>query len=276
MKLKIDLAGVSRTLMMPLAGRYIISKANPKLFYDAKSVELVKSLDYDFAPIIKQYSDPYTKYVFCARSMFYEHIINSEITKHGRLVVVDLGAGLDTTYYRLNNKDVTWVNLDLDNVIALRNQIFAAEAVDANIHNISASIFDSGWYDKVTCLGDHILFISAGVLSYFPNAQVKQFMLDLKNSFPRSQLLFDYNTSKINHYANQAIQKSGFNDALMKLAIDSKTDLQDLLSNNTNFKRYSYYSALTKNRALSISERIQLKISELLFVKSGYVLVSFL
>lgn len=272
MKLNIDLTGVSKTLMMPLAGRYIISKRNPTLFYDAKSVELVESLDYDFVSIIKQYSAPYTKYVFCARSMFYEHIINTEITKRGRLVIVDLGAGLDTTYYRLNNKDITWVNVDLENVIALRNQTFA---VEANVYNISASIFESVWHNQVKSLGDNILFISAGVLSYFPNLKVKQFIIDLKNAFPRSQLLFDYNTSKINHYVNLAIQKSGFNDALMQLAIDSKSDLQDLLNNTANFERYSYYAALTKNCALSIGERIRLKISELLFVKSGYVLVSF-
>lgn len=269
--MSINLTGVSQTLMMPLVGRYVISKQNPKLFYDAKSVELVESLDYNFAPIIARYNSKFTKYIFCARSIFCEQIIEEQLKKFLKLVVVDLGAGFDTTFYRVNNPNITWVNLDLEEVIQLREHIFQNED---GVHNISGSIFDDFWYEKIKSLGSNILFISAGVLSYFPNLKVKEFISNLAKSFPGSKLLFDYSGTKTNVYINETIKKSGIKSAFMQLAIDQESEIVDLLSNNTNFKTYRYYFALNKNEAITFKDSLVLKWLDFNF-KSGYVLVDF-
>lgn len=269
--MNISLTGVSQTLMMPLVGRYVISKQNPKLFYDAKSVALVESLDYNFAPIIMSFNSKFTKYIFCARSLFCEQIIEDQLKRFSKLVVVDLGAGFDTTFYRLNNSNVIWVNLDLEEVMQLREHIFQHEE---GVCNISGSIFDDFWHEKIKGLGSNVLFISSGVLSYFPNIKVKEFIQSLAKSFPGAKLLFDYTGTKTNSFVNEKIKKSGIRNAFMQLTIDQEADIVDLLSNNTNFKTYKYYAALNKNEAITIKDALVLKWLDFTF-KSGYVLVDF-
>ena len=48
-KVKIKLSDVSQTLLAPLWGRAQLSKEHSSLFYDAKAVELVEKIDYDFS-----------------------------------------------------------------------------------------------------------------------------------------------------------------------------------------------------------------------------------
>jgi len=48
-KVKIKLSGISETLLFPLWGRAQLSKGYRSLFYDAKAVELVEKIDYDFS-----------------------------------------------------------------------------------------------------------------------------------------------------------------------------------------------------------------------------------
>jgi O-methyltransferase involved in polyketide biosynthesis len=48
-KVKIKLGGVSETLLGPLWGRAKISRDHNSLFYDAKDVELIEKIDYDFS-----------------------------------------------------------------------------------------------------------------------------------------------------------------------------------------------------------------------------------
>ena len=48
-KVKVRLGGVSATLLCSLWGRAQLSKEYSSLFYDAKAIELVERIDYDFS-----------------------------------------------------------------------------------------------------------------------------------------------------------------------------------------------------------------------------------
>jgi O-methyltransferase involved in polyketide biosynthesis len=49
--MKVDLHGVERTLLAPLWGRAKFSRQFPSVFNDAKAIELVEQIDYDFSAI---------------------------------------------------------------------------------------------------------------------------------------------------------------------------------------------------------------------------------
>jgi len=48
-KVKVELGGTLASLLAPLWGRAQVSKDYSSLFYDAKAIELVERIDYDFS-----------------------------------------------------------------------------------------------------------------------------------------------------------------------------------------------------------------------------------
>ena len=48
-KVKVKLGGISASMLFPLWGRAQLSKEYSSLFYDAKAIELVEKIDYDFS-----------------------------------------------------------------------------------------------------------------------------------------------------------------------------------------------------------------------------------
>ncbi len=69
------------------------------------------------------------------------------ISEHPDAVVVVLGAGLDTGMVRVDPPaGVDWYDVDLPNVIALRDQLVPA---DDRAHSVAASLADDAWTDPI-------------------------------------------------------------------------------------------------------------------------------
>ena len=124
-KVKIKLSGVSQTLLNPLWNRAKISKDYSSLFYDAKAVELIEKIDYDFSTNDKVIPG-YLLLLFVARAKQFDDKIRAYIREHPRASVVNIGAGLDTTFYRVDNGTIHWYDLDLPAVIDIRKQLLPA------------------------------------------------------------------------------------------------------------------------------------------------------
>ena len=58
-----------------------------------------------------------------ARAKEFDDKIRAFITEHPRASVINLGAGLDTTFYRVDNGLVQWYDLDFPDVIGIREQL---------------------------------------------------------------------------------------------------------------------------------------------------------
>ena len=54
-KIKIDLSGVSETLLIPLWARAKFSEDHSPLLNDSKAIEIVKKIDYDFSTHVKAF-----------------------------------------------------------------------------------------------------------------------------------------------------------------------------------------------------------------------------
>jgi O-methyltransferase involved in polyketide biosynthesis len=121
-KVKIKLSGVSETLLGPLWGRAKISRDHNSLFYDAKAVELIGKIDYDFSTRDKVVPG-YLSLLFVARAKQFDDKIKDYIAEHPHASVVNIGAGLDTTFYRVDNGLIQWYDLDLPAVIDIRKQL---------------------------------------------------------------------------------------------------------------------------------------------------------
>ena len=160
----IELKDVQRTLFMPLWGRAKLTKQGNPILKDPKAVEIVNRLEgIDFAEIDQAFSDFFNA-AWIIRARMFDETVGDFLTESPRGNVVNLGAGLDTTFFRVDNGFSRWYDLDLPDVIALRKKLIRETP---RCKCIAASMFDKGWMEAFQARGERTLFLAGGVLYYF-------------------------------------------------------------------------------------------------------------
>ena len=196
-KVKVQLRGISATLLMCLKGRADLSKAHSSLFYDAKAIELMEKIDYESSPTDIPFPDIlfniFSKYnfissLFTLRAKQFDDKLKAYITKHPRASIVNIGAGLDTTFYRVDNGLIHWHDLDLPDVIDIRRQLLPEP--DRATY-IAKSLLDPSWCKEIEHIENGVFMIAGGVFFYFNEIQVHQFFSMIADNFPGGEIVFD-------------------------------------------------------------------------------------
>jgi O-methyltransferase involved in polyketide biosynthesis len=176
-KVKPNLAGVSETLLISLWSRAQAIKR------DTKAKELVSRIDYDFSRFDSWKGR--LKYTVLRTSVF-DAEVSGFLKDHPDAVVVNVGAGLDTRFFRLDNGKIMWYELDLPAVIALRRQFF--EESD-RYRFIESSLSDGKWVADVKEKDRPVLFICEGVLMYLEKSDVKSFFMLVSKHFASAEMV---------------------------------------------------------------------------------------
>ena len=188
-----------------LWGRAQLSKKYSSLFYDAKAVELAEKIDYDFSTSEVPFRRHFGFNVSLKgnlppfglpplRAKKFDEKIKTYIAEHPRASVVNIGAGLDTTFYRVDNGTIQWYDLDLPDVIEIRRQLLPEP--DRTTY-IAESLFDPIWCKDIKHTEGGVFMVAGGVLPFFEESQVKQFFSMLADNFPGGEIIFDV-PSKLN------------------------------------------------------------------------------
>lgn len=89
-----------------------LSKERSSVLNDTKAIEIVEHIGYDFSMLDKRL--PFeSNLVFVAWAKQFDDKIRAYITKYPHASVINLGADLDTTFYRIDNGLVRWYDLDV-------------------------------------------------------------------------------------------------------------------------------------------------------------------
>ncbi|MHC1591219.1 MAG: class I SAM-dependent methyltransferase, partial [Candidatus Helarchaeales archaeon] len=105
-----------------------------------------------------------------ARAMTIDTMIKEFLMKHPRATIVNIGAGLDTTFFRVDNGLLMFYNLDLPDVAEIRQGIIPDSPRQKTI---GRSAFDHGWMDEIKFEPDSgIFFFASGVFQYFPEEKL--------------------------------------------------------------------------------------------------------
>lgn len=184
-KIKIDLSGIPQTSLLILYGRAKVSKEHGSLFNDTKALELVERLDYDFSTE-KAITD-YLLFASAARAMQFDNKVKEYITEHPYASVVNLGAGFETEFYRIDNGKIHWYDLDLPELIEVRKQLIPETDRSTCI---AKSFLDPEWCTDIDTQNG-VLIIACGLLRYFDEAKVRQLFLLLADHFPGCEVVFD-------------------------------------------------------------------------------------
>lgn len=183
-KIKPVLSGVTETMLQSFYARAQYSKEKRHKFYDAKAVELVEKIDYNFDRAAK---DSTMSNGVIARTIVFDELVKNFIDQYPDCTVVNIACGLDTRVYRMDNGRITWYNLDLPEVIALRDQIFQESG---RISTISRSAMDEAWADAVKVRG-RMLFIIEGLTMYLRPEEVGQILRIIRDHFDNACVLME-------------------------------------------------------------------------------------
>jgi len=187
--IKIDLGAVQETLILPLWARAKeMEKQNP-IVYDTYASDIVARIDYDFSRIEAGKVAEH-QIVWAIRAYNFDNIVKKFLAQYSNAMVINTGAGLDTTFQRVDDGKVLWINIDLPDVAALRQKLIPDSEREMTI---AKSVFDFTWMDDISqqTKGRSIMFMAAGVLCYFQAQQVEILFRKIAEAFPSAHFIFD-------------------------------------------------------------------------------------
>lgn len=183
-KIKPTINGSAETMLQSFYARAQYSKRKNHKFYDAKAVELVDKIDYDFSAAAK---DSAMGKGVIARTIVFDELVKNYIEKNPGCTVVNIACGLNTKFYRMDNGKITWYNLDLPETIAIRNQIFEESG---RVSTIGISALDSAWPKEVKVRGK-MLFIIEGLSMYLTAEENGKILKVIKDNFDNAYILME-------------------------------------------------------------------------------------
>lgn len=183
-----QLSGVARTLVMTLRVRAEEHLRPDGLFRDEQAAAWYAQLPH-YADLDEWYNAGFAV-ATAVRTALYDQLVTDFIHDHPAAVIVELGAGLSTRYYRITNADdAYWVELDLPDAIAVRRQF----DLETEKHRfIATSLLDFEWMDAIpTVSPENVLFLAEGVLFFVPESGVRQLIANMNRRFPGATFAFD-------------------------------------------------------------------------------------
>jgi len=188
---------ISETLLIPLYCRALESQSKNPVLIDLKAVEITNELNKIFEKSDSSLHQSLSKgkmrrklgkklnVALCLRTRKFDRYCTSFLEKNPEGVIAELGCGLSTRFPRIDNKTLTWYDLDFPEIIDIRKQFF--KETD-RYHLVASSVLDFEWMEKIQNKNKNILFIAEGLFMYLHEDEVKNLILSLQKTFPGCQL----------------------------------------------------------------------------------------
>jgi O-methyltransferase involved in polyketide biosynthesis len=181
------LTGVPRTLLIPLRARAEEHARINALFRDPQALDWFQSLLWDAE--LETWYDWRYQVCISVRTKLLDNIAAQHIAVHPNSLVVELGAGLSSRYYRVGEGKTQWIELDLPQVINVR---LSVDSPTSEHRFLAASVLDRDWMDEIpTIKHENILFIAEGLFYYLEESEVRQLVERLRERFGNAKLALD-------------------------------------------------------------------------------------
>lgn len=187
MKEKVDLSGVTETMLVPLYSRALEAQRKNPQFIDETAIKVMDSLDYDFKKRFKDSTNKLNFWGCCARTVMIDDFANEFIGKYPDCSVVNIGCGLDDRFSRVDNGTLTWYNIDLPEVMELRENLIEK---NDRVVDIAISVFDYSWMERIENKKD-LLVIAEGVLMYLEKDEVADLFSRIAAEFDNVELILE-------------------------------------------------------------------------------------
>ena len=135
-KYKIEKDSVQETLIIPLYGRRLCSQRFPGLYQDSTAAMLMEKGDYEFSPLERQANSLMQTFGAMEAAMRQSDLaweVRDYLADHPQAAVVNLGCGLDQTGRSCDNGQCRLYNIDLPDVMAVREALLPARGREKNL-----------------------------------------------------------------------------------------------------------------------------------------------
>ena len=235
-KYHIEKNTVQETLIIPLYARKVCADNYPSLFEDKEAESICERLDYDFASkekVMKSKAGLFGALEVAQRHYDLIYEIKEYLNRYPYAAVVNLGCGLDDTFQKVDNGSCKGYNIDLPDVIEIRNEIIGSSEREINI---ACDLCDHSWFEKIDG-SKGAIFFAAGVFYYLKKEEIQKLIEDMSEQFPGGVLVFD----SCNKTGARMMRKTWLKEAGISNvdALFSLEDEKEIEKWNGSFKKIS-------------------------------------
>lgn len=206
------LAPLESTVFVPLEGRIFATNLFPDVLTDKKVMDLMPSIPHGL--MRKNRQNEYTLLASAVRAAKLDEAVADFLTRHPDGVIVELGAGLDTGFWRAEaagmNEKATWVEVDSEKVLAIRERLLGKNARDISFAG------DARHDDWIRALRERFptspVLVLAGGLSYFLSADEMRELCGMLKDYGVKTLVFDAVNSLGHKFVGRYMKRVGHED----------------------------------------------------------------
>jgi O-methyltransferase involved in polyketide biosynthesis len=188
------IGNISATSFLTLYCHAIETRSDNPILSDPKSVEIATELNKTLSLsgnaldriLVSGTLDKRLVVHIAIRAKKYDDLVRDFLLRFPDGVVVNIGCGLDSRFLRIDNGRVVFYDLDLPEIIAIKKNFY--QETD-RYRLIASSVLDSGWMAHVRQHNGPFLFMAEGVFMYLDGNDVRSLVLEIKKTFPGSELV---------------------------------------------------------------------------------------
>ncbi|MCR5666947.1 MAG: class I SAM-dependent methyltransferase [Eubacterium sp.] len=241
--MELQLGDVQTTALIPLVIKANETQRKNARINDVKAVEIVRSLNVD----MNQYDKFMSHEGVVARTIMLDQQLKKLILDNPDAVIVNVGAGFDDRFSRVDNGSILWFDLDLPDAINARKKAFSNQE---RVTMIAGNALNSQWckpvQDAVANRFSKPIFLAEGLFMYLTMEQIRTFLDVLVENFPDGGMLIAEQNPKImvkNEKHHDTVKST---NAHFKSGTDSGQEIAELVDGVHLVEEHSFNEEMRK------------------------------
>ncbi len=186
---------VAATSLITLYSRALESESKNPIINDPKAVEIVRLVNLELSKsknklhrkMAKGKLDKKIIATLALRAKRYDQYVKDFLEQSPNGIIVNIGCGFDTRFYRIDNGEVDFYDLDFPEVIEIKQKFLTG---NSRYHFIPSSVLKYEWMERLLQPDNRpVMFIAEGVFMYLHTDEVRNLILKLQSEFPGSELV---------------------------------------------------------------------------------------
>jgi len=244
------LSHVSETAIITLRARTIESqKNNPVICDDVSSIclEKIGSLlpeETRRRLLGRKMSSALSRHI-ALRARKYDFYARDFLARKPDGLVVSLGCGFDTRYWRVSDRAWKYVEVDLPNVIEAKREILQGRM---EYLTIGCSVLEDQWIREILAVqNQHVLFLAEGLFMYLPQKEVEDLFRKLSESFSKSSIVFEtvnkkYTQGVWKKMVESKLKRSGTTaGSAYQFGVNNAKEIESFGKNISLIEEWSYF-----------------------------------
>ena len=245
------LSDVSETAIITLKSRAIESKKDNPVIRDDISSEILEGIrvlipnESHNRLFDRRLPSSLTRHI-ALRARKYDLYTKEFIEEYPDGLVVSLGCGFDTRYWRVSGRAWKYVEIDLPNIMDAKREILKEKM---GYLSFGCSVLDESWIKEILALQNKkVLFLAEGLFMYLPQKEVENLFRNLSESFSDSLIVFETINKKYTKGVWKEIVKSKMKRSLgtsagssYEFGVHNAKEIEAFGGNITLAEEWSYF-----------------------------------